>query len=480
MDRQDARDSPFLGDADTRSRILASVLTTAAAVAVALGTSLQIGYGAGVMNNLAPLTSASLVDPLEVWQWALIVSAFGFGGLLGAVLTNSAIGAIGHRAGLLVTSALVFVSSAILFLGTSWWVLFVGRILSGTVAGIGSGLVPIFLAELSTSASAQRAFGTVHQLSIRLGVFLPQLLTTPELQWLGTRARWRLVFLVPAFCTITQCVILPLIPTESREALIQRAMHAVGSGGAGPLGRSPESAYSVGELVGARKHRKQLLLCGGLLVSVQLCGVDVLLAYSSMVFRGARLAHPELTTATLSAVHVILAPVAPLLAGRFDRRYLLVHAWLAMGASYALSAFALVCSSLGVLPGFTHALTLISMVGVLAAFAAGPAGVVWLTALDLFPPYAKDAVVALGVASVWLANSATSLLFPVVHEQLGPASMLVFAASTFSFAYLTARFVPETRHRSLVDIGVDVAQRIPATPQRSESSSRSPSGDAQG
>ena len=160
-------------------------------------------------------------------------------------------------------------------------------------------------------------------------------------------------------------------------------------------------------------------------------------------------------------MHILLTPVATLLAERFGRRLLLTRAWLAMGASYALGAFALVCSSTGLLPALTPMLSFAGMCGVLAAFAAGPSCAVWLTVVEIFPAHAKDAAVALGVALIWFTNWVATMLFPFIHSVLGPAVLLLFAASSLLFAYFTVRFVPETRHRTVVEISIEIAERVP-------------------
>jgi hypothetical protein len=58
-------------------------------IAVVTGSSLQFGFGTGVMNNSEASIRADFASrgtPLTTVHWSLIVSMFGCGGLLGSLL----------------------------------------------------------------------------------------------------------------------------------------------------------------------------------------------------------------------------------------------------------------------------------------------------------------------------------------------------------------------------------------------------------
>ena len=69
----------------------------------------------------------------------------------------------------------------------------IGRVIVGMVAGIGSGIVPIYFSEISPTR-VRGAVSTVHQLGITLGILLSQLLSTPSLHLLGSKTLWRWLF----------------------------------------------------------------------------------------------------------------------------------------------------------------------------------------------------------------------------------------------------------------------------------------------
>ena len=92
------------------------------------------------------------------------------------------------------------------------------------------------------------------------------------------------------------------------------------------------------------------------------------------------------------------------------------------------------------------------MSGAVSAFAIGPGCVAWFVVAEIFPAYATDAAMALGVALNWLGNSLIAFAFPLVNAALGPYTFLLFAASTFGFGLFTLWGVPETTRKTTSEL----------------------------
>lgn len=233
---------------------------------VSIGTSFQFGFGTGALNNLedvAPAALAAAGGPLVLWQWSLIVSGFSIGGLLGSIAVSCLTMRYSRKTVLLLCNIFVFASSGLLMTGTAWPVLLLGRVCIGLVAGIGSAVVPMYLAEISPT-SARSAVGTAHQVGINLGCLCAYALTTPSLQLLGDATSWRYAFVVPVCCSLVQLVILPFCPespayvyrTVGSHAALRKLeeLHTPGSIGghidalrdeASMLGGPAESGFTV-------------------------------------------------------------------------------------------------------------------------------------------------------------------------------------------------------------------------------------------
>ena len=243
-----------------------SLRLVAVVAVVSIGTSFQFGFGTGALNNLEQVAPSSLAadgSPLTLWQWSLIVSGFGIGGLFGSSTVTYVSMRFGRKTTLLGTNAFVIASSALLMLGRAWPVLLLGRVCTGVVAGIGSAVVPMYLAEIAPT-SARGAVGTAHQVGITLGCLCAYALTTPSLQLLGASTTWRYTFLTPVFCSLLQLLVLPFCPespayvyrTVGSHAALRKLgeLHEAGSIGghidalrndANMLGGSAEGGFTV-------------------------------------------------------------------------------------------------------------------------------------------------------------------------------------------------------------------------------------------
>ena len=166
----DERGTPLLGGLSPPSphRLLRLAFVVGA---ITIGASSQFGFASGVLNNLEEVVPGSV--PMSRPQWALVVSGFGVGGLVGSSLVTSLSLAFGRKTTLLGTNALVCASSALLMAGTAWYVLFLARVLVGIVGGLVAGIVPMYFAEISPT-TLRAAVGTTHQLGITLGLLLSQ------------------------------------------------------------------------------------------------------------------------------------------------------------------------------------------------------------------------------------------------------------------------------------------------------------------
>jgi hypothetical protein len=76
-------------------------------------------------------------------------------------------------------------------------------------------------------------------------------------------------------------------------------------------------------------------------------------------------------------------------------------------------------------------------------FQVGPGCVAWFIVADLFPTYARDAAMVLGIILNWLMNWLVTFFFPILNQQLGSLTFLIFVFTTACFGVFTYRFVPD-------------------------------------
>ena len=163
--------------------------------------------------------------------------------------------------------------------------------------------------------------------------------------------------------------------------------------------------------VTASERVRQLVVGVVLQLSIQLSGIDVIFYYSTLVLRQATVADPQLATAWLGGLNVVMVLVANGTMEKARRRPVLLASWAGLCVSHALLA----CSQIGIEvaasdEGTMRVLSLLGMAGVVTCFAFGPGCVAWYVIAEIFPMHARAAAFSLGVALNWAANGLVALL----------------------------------------------------------------------
>ncbi|CAB9514104.1 family 2, facilitated glucose transporter member [Seminavis robusta] len=457
------------------ARLSKSLLTTI--VVVTIGSSLQFGYGTGVMNNSEDIIMEYFQDQgkgYAVIQWSTTVSCYGIGGLVGSLLGPKVIGAYcGRRATLLINNIFLVISSLLIALAPQWWYQAIGRIFVGIVAGIATAVVPTYFSEISPIA-IRGAVGTMHQLGITVGILLSQALSTPSLNMLGSQDKWQWLFAVPVFCGLLEVIVLPFCPESpsylyttqgkeaARQALTQLQSEAVADEYLGYIEEEIMGAnsdnnggiMSIRELFRDRKLRKQLIVGITVQLMMQFSGIDAVFYYSTSVFKQAGVSDPALATTSLGIVNVIVTIFAVKFMDSAGRKTLLTYSWCGMCASFmTLTASFILKENYNV--DYMDQLSVMAMTGVIIFFAFGPGCVAWFIIAEIIPLYARDSAMALGIFINWVANWLVAFSFPLLLHSTHPYTFLIFVASTGYFLYFTLRFVPETKGLTVSQLAVE-------------------------
>jgi len=102
---------------------------------------------------------------------------------------------------------------------------------------------------------------------------------------------------------------------------------------------------------------------------------------------------------------------------------------------------------------FDHGLVLIFMLLYVASFGATFGAVVWVYLSEIFPNLIRSMALSIATLSLWLADFAVTLSFPVMTKHLG-VSYTMFCYAVLcgaAFVYLFFK-VKETKGRSLEEI----------------------------
>jgi SP family facilitated glucose transporter-like MFS transporter 1 len=464
--------------ASPESDFMLWVRLIATCVAVSLGSSLQFGFATGSLNNLEQIVPESLADlgsPISVTQWALINSLFSVGGIIGSYGVVVPLAMIGRRRTLLAANFFVFLSSALMFYGTTPYVLMLGRISIGVVAGVAQMVAGSYMTEIAP-ISIRGSVGVCSQVGIVIGIAFANLLTAPSFDIFGSPEKWRYTFLVPSLFSLFQLLVLPFCPESpsyiiksqgsqlalatlsklhrefSAQAHLSNLKRELVEGGAGA------DDFTIMQLLQAKNLRKQVLVGIVIKIGVQFSGIDAIFYYSTLMFRHADVPDPQLATFLLSIVNLAMTFIAMGIMEKAGRRPLIMTTWVGMCSGFAVIFLANTAGEVfGIAPTFMALTQVVAMVTTIMSFAVGVGNVEGFIISEIMPVYAKDTLMSIGQPLNWVANLAVSTMFPILFAAIGRNIYLIFVGLTFFFGWFTHHRLPETKGKTIQEVTRDFA-----------------------
>ncbi|EPB67143.1 transporter, major facilitator family protein [Ancylostoma ceylanicum] len=353
-------------------------------ITVVLGGSAQF-YSYGIVNPAQRLLTSwineTYIDryggPLTLTQsnllWSFVVSSLAIGAIIGAALTGlvwlmlwSKCGdpippskhhlpesysitaeKFGRRDGLILNGVLNVFGAICELTSKSLRtpeLLIVGRFIFGANMGLTSGLVPMYLMEI-TPVKRRGQAGTLHQVAVAFSDWFSLLIGLPEV--LGNEKMWPLAFALPGLPALALCVILPFCPESPKYTLItlgerEKALsdisRLVDSNEAKPMfdmlvkesALDRSSKGTLRELFTSPELRVPLVVSVLVMIAQQFTGCTAVFAYSTEMFLNAKLS-PEvarLSTLAIGIVYFLFACSAPFLIEKIT--------WASYGTIFAL------------------------------------------------------------------------------------------------------------------------------------------------
>mmetsp|Transcript_21462 Transcript_21462/g.31920 ORF Transcript_21462/g.31920 Transcript_21462/m.31920 type:complete len:618 (-) Transcript_21462:94-1947(-) len=433
----------------------------------ALMGAINFGYNTSVLNTPEKVIRSNLGNrEIDGFSWAIIVSIFAVGGLIGSSLAPPLLDTIGRKSfmfynGIFMTLSILFEASS-----TSVITMVLSRLLIGMSCGCSTVSVPLYLGEIAP-LSLRGALGTLNQFAMVIGILLANLLGKP----LGTDEGWRFLLGIGAIFSVIQ-VMMSVFMVESPRWLVtkgdmreaRRLLLLIR--GASENSRDNELIFmeletmevvseeekqeiSVGTLVRNPSSRKPFLIGVALMLFQQFSGINAVFYYSTSFFEKAHFDDPFLGTVLAATVNVIATGLAVDLMDRAGRRPLLVISSLGMCFSSLVLTVALVLSQYKINLG---SLEISGMLLYVAFFEIGLGPIPWAITAELFG--AVERATAMGACSCmnWVANFLVGLTFPAMNSFLGPFAFVPFACVTLIAAIFSNLTVPETKGMSLEEI----------------------------
>lgn len=435
------------------------------------------GFDSGVINGtVESLQRAFRSDSAGT---GFNVASMLLGCALGALLAGALADRHGRKPVLLATAAAFIVSA--------WgsgavdhaapFVLY--RVLGGLAVGAASVICPAYIGEIAPPRARGRLIA-LQQFMIVLGLFasflnnwlIARAAGSPDaLLWLG-RAAWRWMFwaeLAPALLFLLALAAIP----ESPRFLAAAGRHARAAAVFRRIAPGEDPAENIRRVAGSVAHRprladlldpltrrpRRLVLVGAALAALQqLAGINVVFYYGATLWQAAGFSTGDalLTNVITGAVNILSTLAAIALVDRAGRRPLLLAG--SAGMTLTLGALALLFAAntaggvltLGPVAG-PAALVVANLFVVCFGVTWGP--VVWTLLGEMFPTQFRGAALSLAGLSLWLANFAVTMTFPVMLSALGLGLTygLYTAAAALSLRFVW-KHIAETKGRALEEM----------------------------
>nr|XP_036849248.1 solute carrier family 2, facilitated glucose transporter member 11 isoform X1 [Manis javanica] len=453
--------------------------------AAGIGGTFQFGYNLTIIN--APTlhiqefinatwqarTGQPLPAHLVLLVWALIVSLYPVGGLLGALLAGPLAIVLGRKKSLLVNNIFV-VAAAVLFgfscRAGSFEMIMLGRLLMGVTAGVSMSVQPMYLGE-SAPKELRGAVAMTSAVFTALGIVMGQVVGLREL--LGSPQDWPLLLascLVPGALQLTS---LPLLPESPRYLFIDRGDAEACLAALQRLRGTADVAAELAELQEERAAcrgqrarrpwelfrdpalRRQVASLVVLSSAMELCGNDAVYAYASSVLRVAGVPEDKVPYAVIGTgcCEVLTALVSCVAIERVGRRALLVGGYSLMTCWGGVFTAALCLQSSS--PWVPY-LAVACIFAFILSFGIGPAGVTGILATELFDQTARPAAYMVFGALVWTTLFLVGLGFPFFTEVLSHFLYTPFLGVCLCGAVYTGFFLPETKGKTFLEISAEL------------------------
>uniref|UniRef100_A0A669PRU0 Solute carrier family 2, facilitated glucose transporter member 5 n=1 Tax=Phasianus colchicus TaxID=9054 RepID=A0A669PRU0_PHACC len=398
--------------------------------------------------------------------YSLTVSIFALGGLGGSLH-----GTLGRSALLVLLAGGLMAFSRQL---AAPEMVIIGRAITGLHSGICLSVVPLYLGEIAPK-NLRGFLGLLPSIFICLGVFCAQVLGLPEL--LGQDRYWPLFLAVVAIPASLQLLLLHCFPESPRFLLIERndicgATEALRRFLGTPdvqevleemkeeqQSLSSVQTVSVRQLLQDRSVRWQTLSVVVVNVGMQLSGIDAIWFYTNTIFQNAGISKSQIpyTTVGTGAIEVV--------AGLIGLALLCPRPAISLLTGVPPSRV----PPQTALPWMRY-VVVACVVGIIAGFCMGPAGVPFLMTAELFTQSHRSAAYVLGGSLNWLCNFTIDQLpqpFPLLpcpQMSTGAFSYLVFCGVCLLVALYVYLIIPETKNKTFVEISRVFAARQPLAP----------------
>eukprot|EP00055_Hartaetosiga_balthica_P016597 m.105706 g.105706 ORF g.105706 m.105706 type:complete len:596 (+) comp9136_c1_seq8:175-1962(+) len=423
-------------------------------------TSILLGYDIGIMSG-AKLQIKEHFE-LSDGKVELMVGIMNFISAFGGLVSGRISDFIGRRYTVAIACVLFVCGAVLMAFANTYWVLMVGRVITGLGVGSGLTIAPLYMAELSPK-KFRGALVSFNEVAINIGILLGFILGY-AFSGMPTDRGWRWMLGIGGFPPVIILVSLIFLP-ESPRWLVKNGYEDIASNTLRKTCSERETldtlqaikqeqgATSMGglhEFFHPSKDTVKLYIAAfGVNFFQQASGIEALVYYipevleeSGVEKRGDQL----LANAGVGVVKVLFILVAMRYTDSFGRRNLLMTSAIGMFVAFMLTALSFELGNI-------FELTLTGICIYMATFSIGWGPMAWVVASEVLPLQVRG--VGMGMATFTnriMSGTIAMSYLSLRHALTSAGTFYLFGAIAVISCAFVFYFIPETKGCSLEDI----------------------------
>ncbi|ARD38338.1 sugar porter family MFS transporter [Edwardsiella ictaluri] len=413
------------------------------------------------------------------------VSSALVGCIIGSVISGSLSNKYGRKKSLILCAILFLVGA----LGTAFPMTFsqfvIFRIVGGAGMGIASFVVPVYLAEIAPRDKSG-VLGTFYQFAIAFGILLTYLInyivqSSGEYTWLiGSGWRWMFgLGAIPAAILLLVSHIVPESPRWLAQKGRDEACLALLERINGDKTRALDVQQEIKRDLSHPAHSKGVFaagLGGVLLLAIvlqvlsQSTGINVVIYYATKLLSSIGTGDSASIWGNVFFQNVLIGLavalsvfVALYYIERAGRKPLMVWGCVCVAASLLVIGFAVYLQMTGIW-------LLAIIIFFIFAFGGTIGPLTWIVVSEISPNSHRATIVSIATVFFWLTNVVVAQTFPMINDSPvlieafhGAFPFFIYGSLTLVFLWVCLHFLPETKGRSLEEIGRNITQRAKNT-----------------
>lgn len=440
---------------------------------------LLFGYDWVVIGGAKPFYETFFCIGEDPAMQGLAMSIAIAGCLIGAMVAGFFADLWGRKP-LLLLAAIIFLISAYWTGAVNTFIPFLmARFIGGVAIGVASGMSPMYIAEVSPSATRGRMV-SINQLTIVLGILgaqivnwliaepIPHGMDTPPLNSWNCQMGWRWMFWAEVFPAALFLILVMFIPESPRWLILKKKKENQAKSIFARVGGEEYARVEIQTIKAAEELKSEetlglfrlfrkpylSLIILGIVIAVfqQWCGTNVIFNYAQEIFANAGYDLGEmLFNIVLTGItNVVFTFVALYAVDRIGRKVLIL---IGSGGLFAIYVILGGCYYFHV-SGFMMVL-LVMLAIACYAMTLGP--VTWVLLAEIFPNKVRGIAMAVCTFTLWTGCFTLTYSFPLLNASLGSyGTFLLYSAICLAgFLYFTKK-CPETKGKTLEEIEKEI------------------------